>query len=100
MTPATAYRCLNKLLWRNRLPNAFVSFIDTEAMPSNYGITMWDEDFALPVIFINSGTKRWLRVLIHECLHVAEPTLSHGRIFDALVEAYWRKAKKELRGLK
>ena len=98
MTPATAYRCLNKLLWRNRLPNAFVNFIDTEAMPSNYGITMWDEDFALPVIFINSETKRWLRVLIHEMIHVAEPSLPHGKTFETLVAFYLREAKNAKKG--
>ena len=100
MTPSSAYRHLNNRLWEGRLPKAFVTFLDDDTMPDNYGITVWDEDFRLPLIFINASRKRWLKVLIHECLHVAEPTLSHGRIFDALVEAYWRKVKKELRGLK
>lgn len=92
MTPATAYKRLNKLLWKGRLPNAMVEFIDDDVMPRNFGITMWDEDFVLPVIFINAGRKRWLKVLIHECLHVSEPTLPHGKLFDALVKSYYRQA--------
>jgi hypothetical protein len=100
VTPQQAYTRLNKLLWKNRLPKAFVTFIDSDVMPTNYGITMWDEDFVLPVIVINAANNHWQRTLIHECLHVAEPLLEHGVIFDTLVSRYWRIARKEIKGLK
>jgi hypothetical protein len=97
-TPASEYKRLNKLLWFGRLPKATVKFIDDEAMPNCYGITLLDRDFALPVIFINSATKNWLPVLIHECLHVAEPLLPHGKLFDSLVKFYVRQAKNTKKG--
>jgi len=100
MSPQQAYGRLNTLLWRGRLPNATVWFISDATMPTNYGITMWDEDFVLPIIFINSSRKRWLKVLIHECLHISEPTLEHGEIFEKVVNRYWRIARKEIRGVK
>src|ERR1700676_4928892 len=99
-SPAVEYRRLNRLMWEGRLPRASVYWIDDETMPTNFGLTMWDEDFSLPVIFLNASNKRWLKVLVHECIHIAEPSLSHGRLFDALVETYWRRAKNELRRMK
>ena len=98
LSPATAYRRLNRLLWEGRLPAAHVTFIDDAVMPANFGITLWDEDFVLPIIFINASRKRWLKVLIHECLHVAEPSLPHGKIFDSIVNSYTRRAKNEKKG--
>jgi predicted metal-dependent hydrolase len=97
-SPAVEYRRLNKLLWQNRLPKAMVSFIDDDTMPNNFGITMWDEDFVLPIIFINASTKRWHKVLIHEMCHVAEPNLPHGKLFFALVQFYVRQAKNTKKG--
>ena len=98
MTPASAYRSLNNLLWEGRLPSAHVTFIDDTVMPDNYGITLWDEDFRLPIIFINASRKRWLKVLIHEMTHVAEPSLPHGKTFEALVAFYLRAAKNAKKG--
>lgn len=100
MTPAAAYKRLNRLLWLGRLPKATVQFLDTDALPTCYGITLFDRDFARPVIFINSETTHWGKTLVHECIHVAEPTLAHGMVFEMLVEAYWRRARKAIRGLK
>ena len=75
-----------------------VTFIDDTAMPTSFGITLWDEDFRLPVIFINAARKRWLKVLIHEMLHVADPSLPHGKTFEALVTFYLRAAKNTKKG--
>ncbi len=100
MRPDVVYRRLNKLLWMNRLPPATITFVDNETIPTCYGITLFDRDFARPVIVLNSSHKRWAKTLIHEIVHVSEPTLNHGVIFDALVEIYWRRAKKAIRGLK
>jgi hypothetical protein len=92
VNPQTAYNRLNRLLWKSRLPKALVEFIDDDIMPTNFGITMWDSDFVLPIIFINAARKFWVPVLIHEMLHVAEPHLPHGKIFYGLVKFYVRKA--------
>ena len=70
-------------------------------MPSCYGMTLHDQDFVLPVIFLNMSAKNhWVKTLVHECVHVAEPVLQHGVLFDGLVEACWRRAKAEIKGLK
>ena len=97
-TPAAEYRRLNRLLWKGRLPRATVYWIDEETMPRNYGITMWDSDFVLPVIVLNSSEKRWLRVLIHEIIHIAEPNLPHGKLFESLIKFYVRAAKNTKKG--
>lgn len=97
-TPAYAYRHLNNLLWDGRLPAAHVTFIDDAVMPNNFGITLWDDDFRLPVIFINASRKRWLKILIHEMCHVSEPSLPHGKTFEALVAFYLRAAKQTRKG--
>ncbi len=99
MRPLTVYNRLNKLLWLNRLPNATVSFTDDATIPRCYGITLFDNDFAKPVIFINDTHKKWGRTLIHEMVHVAEPQLPHGRIFELLVNSYWLYARKNIKGL-
>jgi hypothetical protein len=97
----TAYNRINRLIWNGRLPKpGKLEFIDSDAMPNSYGITCYDGDFVRPVIFLNAGDKRWGKILIHECLHVAEPMLPHGPIFELLVSRYWRLAKKNIRGLK
>ncbi len=100
MKPETAYRRLNVLLWMGRLPKATIKFVDDKTLPYCYGVTLFDADFALPVILLNSRHSRWGKTLIHECLHVAEPLLPHGKVFEAIVNSYWRKAKKSIRGLK
>jgi hypothetical protein len=83
-----------------RLPDAKVEFISADILPNCYGITLHDKDFALPVIFLNGSDKRWGKTLIHECLHVAEPELPHGWLFDSLVRLYHRRAIKYIRGFK
>lgn len=98
MGPAAAYRCFNKLLWNNRLPKAVISFVEPDVMPKCYGLTLFDTDFARPVIYLAADNKRWPKTLIHEMLHVAEPSLPHGKLFTALVEAYWRYSKNTKKG--
>jgi hypothetical protein len=101
VTPKTAYRLLNKLIWCGRLPKAKVVLVDDSIMPSCYGLTLHDNDFVSPVIFLNLVSKHsWAKTLIHEMIHVAEPTLNHGVVFEMLVESYWRIARKKLKGLK
>ena len=56
--------------------------------------------FLKPVIILNSGDRYWGKTLVHEALHVAEPTLPHGKLFDAIVLRYWRLAKKEIKGFR
>jgi hypothetical protein len=97
MTPTAVYRKLNEVLWSNRLPKATVVFVEDGTMPSCFGLTIHDDICVKPVIFLNRcSTHSWKKTLVHECLHVAEPTLRHGKIFDALVDLYWRKTKKEI----
>ena len=98
MTPQGTYNRLNKLLWRGRLPTATVWFVSDATMPTNFGITMWDSDFRLPIIVINASQKRWLKILIHEILHIAEPEMPHGELFESLVAFYVRAAKNTKRG--
>ena len=100
MGPAATYRRFNKLVWNNRLPKAIVTFVEDDVMPKCYGITLFDNDFARPVIYLAVGNKRWPKTLIHEMLHVAEPSLPHGVIFTALVDSYWRYAQKNTKGLR
>ena len=95
------YARLNRLIWLDRLPKArIVPLEKTSLMPGCMGYTVHDEFFIKPVIFINLGYKYWGKTLIHEMLHTAEPELPHGRIFNAMVDFYWRIAKKKLKGLK
>jgi hypothetical protein len=93
MGPAAAYRRFNKLLWNNRLPKAVVSFVEDDVLPLCYGITLFDRDFARPVIYLVASNKNWQKTLIHEMIHVSEPSLPHGKLFTALVEFYWRMAR-------
>jgi hypothetical protein len=100
MTPDAAFRRLNRLLWLNRLPKPVITLVDDSAMPSCFGLTINnDRDFTAPLVFLNT-CQNWGKTLVHECLHIAEPELAHGKLFEALVECYWRKARKEIRGLK
>lgn len=80
------------------MPRASVYWIDDETMPTNFGLTMWDEDFSLPVIFLNASTKRWHSVLIHEMCHVSNPTMPHNKLFYSLVKFYVRAAKNAKKG--
>lgn len=100
MTPTTAYRRLNALLWRNRLPAATVIVVSNATLPFLHGITLDDgvSLFMTPVILLNR-TSVFGPTLVHEMLHVAEPNLPHGQIFDAIVRRYWRIAKKEIAGI-
>jgi len=100
MTPQTAYNRLNRLIWHGRLPEAKVIFVDDSFIPNCWGVTLHDEGnlFPKPVIIINLLRKNWGETLVHEALHVAEPTLRHGTVFNALVAIYWRRAKKDMHG--
>ena len=99
MKPLTVYNRLNKLLWMGRLPEATIKFLDNETIPACYGVTLFDSDFAKPVIFLNASHKKWGRTLIHEMIHIGAPALEHGEIFEALVSIYWRYAKSRVKGL-
>lgn len=100
MTPTTAYKRLNQLLWHGRLPKATVIFVDSKTIPHIHGITLDDKIslFMRPVIMLNRASALG-PTLVHEMLHVAEPTLQHGVLFEALVQRYWRFAKKNIKGL-
>jgi len=62
-------------------------------------LTLQDVDFVTPVIFLNMSQKHWGKTLVHECVHIAEPQLPHGKVFNSLVESYWRFARKNIKGL-
>lgn len=100
MTPARAYARLNNLLWNNRLPKAKIVQSDTALTSNCMGLTLTDDDaLAIPHIWLNTKYKRWGKTLVHEMLHVAEPELPHGKLFDTLVNTYWRYAKQHIKGL-
>jgi hypothetical protein len=99
MTPAMAYRRLNTLLWHDRLPKAVLKRVDNSVMPLCHGLTLQEEIFSRPMILLNSSTKNWTKTLVHEMLHIAEPELAHGQLFDTLVQMYWRIAKQHVKGL-
>lgn len=69
-------------------------------MPDDCGVTLFDADFVRPLIILNSSDKKWAKTLVHEMLHVAEPELNHGKVFEALVSLYWRLATTNIRGLR
>jgi hypothetical protein len=92
------YASLNRVIWLNRLPNAKIVLLEDSALPKCHGITVHDDVFVKPIIFLNLKYKRWGKTLVHEMLHVAEPHLVHGRIFDTIVDFYWRVAKHNLKG--
>jgi hypothetical protein len=100
MKPLTAYRRINKLVWMGRLPKPVIMFVDNDVIPRCHGVTFDDDCIARPVILLNASSKHWGKTLIHEMLHVAEPRLPHGKLFDTMVEAYWRSAKQRVKGLK
>jgi hypothetical protein len=54
---------------------------------------------AQPVILLNAGSSHWGKTLVHEMIHVSEPELKHGKLFDALVNRYWKIARIEIKGL-
>jgi hypothetical protein len=93
MTPKAAYNRFNKIIWNGRLPKAIVTLVDDAVIPKCFGLTLFDDDFAQPVIYLAARNKRWIKTLIHEMIHVAEPSLPHGKLFNALVETYWRYSK-------
>ena len=100
MTPTSVYKRLNKLIWLGRLPKAVIKIVPDETIPTCYGVTIHDDVVVRPVILLNASFKRWGKTLLHECVHVAEPELHHGVIFDALVETYWHIARKKIKGLR
>ena len=100
LTPTAVYKRLNKIIWYGRLPEAIFKFVPDATIPECYGITIHDELVVHPVILLNETQKNWGNTLVHEAVHVAEPQLRHGVIFDALVETYWRIAKKKIKGLR
>jgi len=89
MTPSGAYRKINKLVWLNRLPKATILLTDDATIPECYGLTIHDDLCVRPVILLNSKYRRWGKTLVHEMVHVAEPHLPHGKLFEALVRGYW-----------
>jgi hypothetical protein len=95
MTPKAAYRRLNKLLWLGRLPDATIVLVENETIPRLHGITLHDAMFAKPVVVLNKRTP-WGLTLVHEMLHIAEPELPHGKIFETIVRRYWRIARKNI----
>lgn len=99
MTPAAAYRQLNKLLWLNRLPKATIVLVDDATLPRCYGFTVHNHLCVRPVILLNAAYPHWGKTLVHEMIHVAEPQLLHGKLFTALVEGYWRLARLNLNDL-
>jgi hypothetical protein len=99
MTPSKMYGALNKFIWRGRLPKASVMFIANATLPDCHGLTLDQHLFARPVIMLNADSPEWPKTLVHEMLHVAEPRLRHGQLFDVLIEGYWRMAKKHLKGI-
>lgn len=99
MTPTAAYRHLNRLLWMGRLPHATVVRVTNATIPRCYGITVHDDIVVRPVILLNCDQAHVGKTLVHEMLHVAEPLLNHGDIFEALVNKYWNYARKNLKGI-
>lgn len=99
LTPDRAFEEINNLIWDSRLPTIPVFLVPDSFMPDNWGITLYDEEFTEPLILLNNK-RPWGRCLIHEMLHVAEPQLEHGKVFDSLVRQYWTIAKKEIKGLR
>jgi hypothetical protein len=101
MRLATAYKRVNTLIWHDRLPEPGVlKFVDNETLPTDYGMTVHAVPFAKPIIVLNKRDKGYDKTLIHEMLHVAEPELNHGALFEILVRRYLRLARKNIRGLK
>jgi hypothetical protein len=100
MTPQAAYKRLNNLFWMGRLPKVTIVFVDDSTMPAVHGVTLHDGDdlFVEPVIVLNRSSN-WGFTLIHEMIHVVEPCLPHGSLFDHLVQYYWNRAKRELPGI-
>ena len=101
LTPSRMYRILNRRIWLNRLPAAKIVFVKNSHIPRLAAITLHDGEglFAKPVICVNlkqKKNKHWALALIHEMVHVAEPELQHGRIFNALVRQYWFMTQKHL----
>ena len=95
MNPRQVYSKLNKYLWMNRLPPATITFIANDTIPTLHGITLHEEGlFEKPVILLNQNGP-WACTLVHEMLHIAEPNLSHGKIFSHLTRIYWNAAKKK-----
>lgn len=97
VTPAQMYARLNRLLWMGRLPNARIIQLEDESIPRCHGVTLHDELFVKPLIVLNLKYKHWGKTLVHEMLHVAEPHLVHGKIFDTIVNFYWSIAKQNLK---
>lgn len=99
MDPQTAYRQLNELIWLGRLPVATIVIVDNDTIPSCHGVTLDEDMFAKPVIILNSKSHLG-HTLVHEMIHIAEPKLNHGHLFETLVNRYWLFAKKNIKGIR
>lgn len=93
MSPQQAYDYLNQHLWAGRLPEAKVDLVENELMPKCWGLTIAVPGLARPVILLNINNRKWEVTLVHEMLHIAEPMLPEGKLFESLVRFYWEKAK-------
>lgn len=94
MNPLQEYRRLNSLIWYGRLPDATIVMVDNATIPYVHGITCHNTTlFVKPVIILNRNSP-WKRTLVHEMIHVAEPELAHGPVFDHIVRRYYRLAQK------
>lgn len=98
--PPELYRRLNHLLWLNRLPSATILLIEDNVIPKCRAVSIQDDLFVKPVIFLNTKYKHWAKSLVHEMVHIAEPRLEHGLQFDSLVNFHWRIACSKIRGLR
>ena len=96
-SPQVVYQRLNRLIWLNRLPKAKIMLVENSYLPTCLGVTLpcgeGSAPFARPIIILNAG-RFWEKTLLHEMLHIAEPSLLDGRMFDALVERYWNQFKR------
>lgn len=100
MTPTSVYKRLNHLIWYGRLPVAVIHVVPDATLPECKGITIHDDLVVRPVILLNASSNCWGKTLVHEMMHVAEPLLQHGVIFDGFVDRYWVLARKHIKGLK
>lgn len=73
--------------------------VENARIPNIHGVTL-DHQFLFvkPIIIMNAKTPS-VRHLIHEMIHIAEPALQHGVLFDALEHQYWLLAKKHIKGI-
>ena len=93
MRPQDAYVLLNRRFWLNRLPNAKIELVENSVIPTCWGLTLVGDQLARPIVLINEKNRKWEITLLHEMVHLAEPELPEGKLFDALVRHYWNRAR-------